>query len=195
MKQTIKLGIICALLFSGTIFTGAQAASLKKVVSPRSNKFIQADAVPEHQEQVLAQAGCVIPGSGAEGGCDMPEGVRGALNNDLVQMIGGQAVMDCNLASIPSIPPTINPPLGTPSFPAPTLGAGVVAAQEVSALSSQLSETNTYDDHRCESKACGEKCEDTCESKAAFGCGCRKRTVCLTGDICYKNIKYSSEAG
>ena len=65
MKQAIKLGVLCALLFSGTIFTGAEAASLKKVVSPRSNKLLQAaESVPKHQDQVLAQAGCVIPGSG-----------------------------------------------------------------------------------------------------------------------------------
>jgi hypothetical protein len=193
MKQAIKLGVLCALLFSGTMLGGVEAATLKKVVSPRSNRLAQAEVAPKHQEQVLAQAGCVIPGSGSGGACNIPEGVRSALSSELAQMgIGSSPVLDCNVCGIPPVPP---PPVGSPPTPPPTLGAGVIATQEVSALSSQLAETNTFDDHRCESRSCAEKCEDTCESKAAFGCGCRKRTVCLEGDICYRNIKFSSEAG
>ena len=109
--------------------------------------------------------------------------------------LGDSPVLDCNVCGVPPVPPPSPPPVGQPPVPPPSLGAGVIATQEVGALASQLSETNTYDDHRCESRACAEKCEDTCESSAAFGCGCRKRTVCLEGDICYRNIKFSSEAG
>lgn len=196
MKQAIKLGVLCALLFSGTMIAGVQGATLKKVVSPRSNKLAQAEAVPKHQEQVLAQAGCVIPNSGSGSGSCVSEDIRYALSQELAQMDGGNGhILDCNVCGVPSTPPSPPPPVGSPPTPPPTLGAGVIATHEVSALASQLSETNTFDDHRCESRSCAEKCEDTCESKAAFGCGCRKRTVCLEGDICYKNIKFSSEAG
>ena len=62
-------------------------------------------------------------------------------------------------------------------------------------LAANLQQTNTFHDHRCEAESRAHKCEDTCESKAAFGCGCHKRTVCLEGDICYRNIKFASEAG
>ena len=81
MKQAIKLGVICALLFSGTML-GVEAASLKKVVSPRSNsRLSQTEAAPKRE--VLSQAGCVIPNSGGSGGCDIPDNVRSALSAEL----------------------------------------------------------------------------------------------------------------
>jgi hypothetical protein len=43
--------------------------------------------------------------------------------------------------------------------------------------------------------SCARKAAEGCESSAAFGCGTRKRTVCLEGDICYRNIKRADEKG
>lgn len=74
MKKATKIGVLCALLyFSGSSF-GVQGASLKKVVSPRAgnNRLAQAKAAPEKPtEQVLAQAGCVIPVDGSQGSCNI----------------------------------------------------------------------------------------------------------------------------
>ncbi|TNV77803.1 hypothetical protein FGO68_gene7605 [Halteria grandinella] len=115
------------------MIAGVQGATLKKVVSPRSNKLAQ------------AEAGCVIPNSGSgSGSCAIPEDVRYALSAELAQMGGGNGpILDCNVCGVPSTPPPSPPPVGSPPTPPPTLGAGVIATHEVSALASQLSETNT----------------------------------------------------
>jgi len=150
MKQGIKLGVLCALLFSGTMIAGVQGATLKKVVSPLSNKLAQAEAVPKHQEQVLAQAGCVIPNSGSGSGSCVPEDIRYALIKELAQMGGGNGgILDCNVCGVPSTPPSPPPPVGTPPTPPPTLGAGVIATHEVSALASQLSRGRAHHHHLC----------------------------------------------
>ncbi len=64
MKQVTKLGVLCLLLFSGSSLYGAHGATLKKVVSPKAqNRLVEAQASephPEYNNQVLAQAGCVI---------------------------------------------------------------------------------------------------------------------------------------
>lgn len=59
----------------------------------------------------------------------------------------------------------------------------------------QLVENDQFMDHECQEASCASKSSEGKESSAAFGCGCRKRTVCLEGDICYRNIKSSGEAG
>lgn len=52
-----------------------------------------------------------------------------------------------------------------------------------------------WEDNKCASIATAEKEAEGCESSCSYGCGCRKRTVCLEGDICYRNIHTSSESG
>lgn len=75
------------------------------------------------------------------------------------------------------------------------LGAATLVSQGVGAAAAQLTETNQYHDHRCTANSCAKKCAEGCESSAAFGVGTRKRTVCLEGDICYRNIKRADEQG
>lgn len=181
MKQVTKLGVLLVLL-SCSLHT-AKLASLKG--TKLSSKL---------KENALAQSQCNIPG--AEGGedCYLSE-ARAAVQADLAS-----GVLDCN-ACVPG--ELVQTTAGTTTLgqerPAEErvvpLGSGQVRSHEVSALASQLTETNEYDDHKCQSKSTAHKCEDTCESKAAFGCGCRKRTVCLEGDITYRNIRQSSEKG
>ena len=75
------------------------------------------------------------------------------------------------------------------------LGAATLESHGVSALAAELTETNQYNDHRCTMESTARKCAEGCESSAAFGVGTRKRTVCLEGDICYRNIKRADEQG
>ena len=65
----------------------------------------------------------------------------------------------------------------------------------MSALAAELTETNQYNDHRCTMQSSARKAAEGCESSASFGVGTRKRTVCLEGDICYRNIKRADEQG
>ncbi len=105
-------------------------------------------------------------------------------------MVNKCPVVKCD---VECIPPTPNPPSvgGQP----PALGAGILTATSVGASASTIQESNEFEDHRCAatSVACKEECG--VETSAAFGCGCRKRTVCLEGDICYRNIKSADEHG
>jgi hypothetical protein len=114
----------------------------------------------------LAQAGCDLQSGGAS--CSAPLSVE-----------------DC----YPVTCPPITPPVGGP------LGGGVVTSTGLTASASQLTETNIWDDNRCASVATAHREDEGCESSCSYGCGCRKRTVCLEGDICYRNIRSSTESG
>jgi hypothetical protein len=173
MKQVTKLGVL-ALLIACSLDT-TRAASLKStklIKKPTEGKF-------------LAQSGCDVP-TGELGAWSAG---RNALPSECVQLKGGVPEIDC---SVCELPPTPEPIVG--ESPPPLSGA-VIAAHGVEASATQLTEVNEFHDHRCAAGAVANKCSEGCESSAAFGCGCRKRTVCLEGDICYRNIRSSTEAG
>lgn len=89
----------------------------------------------------------------------------------------------------------VSPPVEVPLSNQSNLGSGVLRSTGLSAVASELTETNQYNDHRCNTKSSANKCADGCESSAAYGVGTRKRTVQLEGDIVYRNIRRSAEQG
>ena len=106
----------------------------------------------------------------------------------------GAVIKNNMLAQAQENQPTIS--VSPPVQAQPTaLGAGVLRSQGVSALASELTETNQYNDHRNNAKTCATKCQDGCESSAAYGVGTRKRTTVLEGDITYRNVRRSAEQG
>jgi len=75
------------------------------------------------------------------------------------------------------------------------LSSGVLRSTGLSAVASALTETNQYNDNRCNTMSNANKVGEGVESSAAYGVGTRKRTVQLEGDICYRNIRRSAEKG
>ena len=75
------------------------------------------------------------------------------------------------------------------------LGGAQLEATESSGMAGSNSEQDTYEDRLCQQKACASSSSSGSESMAAYGCGCRKRTVCLQGDIVYQNQHSITESG
>lgn len=128
--------------------------------------------------------------------CNIPgevQGVRGAIPLSAIKELNGAQVLEAGDCGC-ELPPEPEVPLSNPPS-TQTLGSATIRSFGASALASQLTETNEFDDHRCAAAHCAEKCIAGSESTCAFGCGTRKRTVCLEGDICYRNIKSSCESG
>ena len=57
------------------------------------------------------------------------------------------------------------------------LSAGVLRSTGLSAVASALTETNQYNDNRCNTMSNANKVGEGVESSAAYGVGTRKRTV------------------
>lgn len=142
---------------------------------------------------LLVVLGCSLHGKAASlQGKGGNKSCRGPINSSDLMSNDQNKFVNCN---VECIPPSPTPP-GLGGNPPPShLNAGTLTATSVGASASTIKEDNKYHDHQCVAASFGCKEESGCETSAAFGCGCRKRTVCLEGDICYRNIKSADEHG
>ena len=82
-----------------------------------------------------------------------------------------------------------------PQLSVGALGSAVLTATETAAKAEQVNEQDTYNDRSCQQQASSAISAQAQDAKAAYGCGCRKRTVMLEGDIVYAAQSFSTEAG